>query len=275
MGAQMAVKSKSVISKILLVAFVLIAIFPIFWVFLNSFKQLIDIVSSVPKFFFTPTLDNYVYVLGRENVQHGLINSVIIAGTAVLIGAVLGIPAAYAVARYPNRFSDDIQFFVLSLRFLPPVAVAIPLIAIWLDLGLYDTRTALITTYTLLTMSTIIWLAIPAFTRVPREIEEAAIVDGYGPYAVFFKVALPVAAKSLVGAVVFSFILVWNEFLIALMLTTSDAKTLPIIASEFTLLGRNVPWGILNASVIVLSLPPLIFVGIMSGFINSALKKKD
>ncbi len=271
----MAVKSGYAISKIALAALVLVAIFPIFWVFLNSFKQLIDIVLTTPKFIFTPTLDNYIYVLGRDNVQHGLFNSIIIAGSSVLIGAVLGIPAAYAVARYPNRFSDDIQFFVLSLRFLPPVAVAIPLIAIWLDLGLYDTRTALVTTYTLLTMSTIIWLAIPAFSRVPREIEEAAIVDGYGPYAVFFKVALPVAAKSLIGAVIFSFILVWNEFLIALMLTTSDAKTLPIIASEFTLLGRNVPWGILNASVIVLSLPPLIFVGVMSGFINSALKKKD
>ncbi|MBA8879267.1 carbohydrate ABC transporter permease [Phyllobacterium myrsinacearum] len=271
----MAVKSKSPVSKLVLAGLVIIAVFPIFWVFLNSFKQLVDIVSTTPKFFFTPTLDNYIYVLGRENVQHGLINSIVIAGSSVLIGAALGIPAAYAVARYPNRFSDDIQFFVLSLRFLPPVAVAIPLIAIWLDLGLYDTRTALIITYTLLTMSTIIWLSIPAFSRVPREIEEAAIVDGYGPYAVFFKVALPVAAKSLIGAVIFSFILVWNEFLIALMLTTSDAKTLPIIASEFTLLGRNVPWGILNASVIVLSLPPLIFVGVMSGFINSALKKKD
>lgn len=275
MGAQMAVKSKSPTAKLALAILVFIAIFPIFWVFLNSFKQLVDIVSTTPKLFFTPTLDNYIYVLGRDNVQHGLINSVVIAGVSVLIGAVLGIPAAYAVARYPNRFSDDIQFFVLSLRFLPPVAVAIPLIAIWLDLGLYDSRTALIITYTLLTMSTIIWLAIPAFTRVPREVEEAAIVDGYGAYAVFFKVALPIAAKSLTGAVIFSFILVWNEFLIALMLTTSDAKTLPIIASEFTLLGRNVPWGILNASVIVLSLPPLIFVGVMSGFINSALKKKD
>ncbi|RZS79338.1 carbohydrate ABC transporter membrane protein 2 (CUT1 family) [Phyllobacterium myrsinacearum] len=271
----MAVKSKSPTAKLALVILVFIAIFPIFWVFLNSFKQLVDIVSTTPKLFFTPTFDNYIYVLGRDNVQHGLINSVVIAGASVLIGAVLGIPAAYAVARYPNRFSDDIQFFVLSLRFLPPVAVAIPLIAIWLDLDLYDSRTALIITYTLLTMSTIIWLAIPAFTRVPREVEEAAIVDGYGAYAVFFKVALPIAAKSLTGAVIFSFILVWNEFLIALMLTTSDAKTLPIIASEFTLLGRNVPWGILNASVIVLSLPPLIFVGVMSGFINSALKKKD
>ncbi len=94
------------------------------------------------------------------------------------------------------RFAHDIQFFVLSLRFLPPVAIAIPLIVIWLDVGLYDTRTALIVTYSLLTLATTIWLAIPAFKRVPTEIEEAAFVDGYGPYAIFFLIALSPGSRS-------------------------------------------------------------------------------
>ena len=91
----------------------------------------------------------------------------------------------------------------MSLRFLPPVAIAIPLIVIWLDVDLYDTRIALIVTYSLLTLATTIWLAIPAFKRVPNEIEEAAFVDGYGPYAIFFLLALPIAWKSLMGAIVF------------------------------------------------------------------------
>jgi multiple sugar transport system permease protein len=194
----------------------------------------------------------------------------------VLIGAALGPPLAYAVARYPMRYANDIQFFVLSLRFLPPVAIAIPLIVIWLDVGLYDTRIALIVTHSLLTLATTIWLAIPAFRRVPNEIEEtAAFVDGYGPCAIFFLIALPIAWKSLMGAIVFSFVLVWNEFLIALMLTTSDAKTLPVVASEMTHLGRDVPWGILSASVILLSLPPLLFLGVLSSFLNSALKTRN
>jgi len=254
---------------------VLLVVVPILWTLLSAFKNRVDIVTSTPVLIFTPTLDNFLYVLGRESVQTGLLNSIIIAGSAVLIGAVLGLPCAYAVARYPMRLADDIQFFVLSMRFLPPVAVAVPLMVIWLDVGLYDTRIALIVTYTLLTLSTIIWLAIPAFKRVPREIEEAAFVDGYGPYEIFFLVALPVAAKSLIGAIVFAFVLVWNEFLIALMLTTSDAKTLPIVASEMTQLGRDVPWGILNASVILLSLPPLLFLGVLSGFLSSALKTRN
>ena len=86
---------------------------------------------------------------------------------------------------------------------------------------------------------------------------------------------MPIAWKSLMGAIVFSFVLVWNEFLIALMLTTSDAKTLPIVASEMTQLGRDVPWGILNASIILLSLPPLLFLGVLSSFLSSALKSTN
>jgi multiple sugar transport system permease protein len=250
------------------------AVGPFLWTLLNSFKNRVDIVTAVPKFVFTPTLDNYAYVFGRESVLEGLYNSIVISGASVLIGVVLGLPAAYAVARYPDKWSNDIQFFVLSLRFLPPVAVSIPLMVIWLNLGMYDSRTAMILTYSLLTISTIVWLGIPSFRQVPVEIEEAAIVDGYSPYEVFVRVALPLAGRSLAGAIAFSFVLVWNEFLIALMLTTSDAKTLPIVASELTQLGRDVPWGILNASVILLSIPPLLFVGVLSGFLNTMVKKK-
>ncbi|MCA1441824.1 carbohydrate ABC transporter permease [Ensifer sp. IC4062] len=251
------------------------AVFPAFWTALNAFKNRVDIVTPTPLFIFTPTLDNFAYVLGRDSVFDGLFNSLVTSGAAVLIGAVLGLPAAYAIARHPHRWSKDIQFFVLSLRFLPPVAVAIPLMVIWLQLELYDTRLSLIITYTLLTLATVVWLSVPAFARVPKEVEEAARVDGYGPYAIFFLIALPIASRSLIGAVAFAFVLVWNEFLIALMLTTSDAKTLPIVASELTQLGRDVPWGILNASVVLLSIPPLLFIGVLSGMLNSAFKRKS
>ena len=251
----------------------LLVVIPVVWTLMSAFKHTVDIQTTPPTLVFKPTLDNFIYVLNRASVRGALLNSVIISTSAVLIGAVLGLPCAYAVARYPTRRAPDIQFFVLSLRFLPPIAVALPLMVIWLDLGLYDTRIAMIVTYTLFTLSITIWLAIPAFRQVPREIEEAAFVDGYSAYAIFLRVALPVAAKSLLGAIVFSFVLVWNEFLIALMLTTSDARTLPIVASELSQLGFDTPWGILNASVIVLSLPPLMFLGVLSGFLNSVFKR--
>jgi len=249
-------------------------LFPLFWTLLNAFKQNVDILTRTPKFIFTPVLDNIMFVLSRQSVLQALVNSLIICLASVLIGVALGLPAAYAIARYPNRITDELQFFVLSLRFLPPVAVAIPLMVIWLNLGLFDTRLAMIVTYSLLTISITIWLSVPGFQQVPKEIEEAARMDGYGAYAVFFRIALPVAARTLLGAIAFSFVLIWNEFLIALMLTTSDARTLPIVASEMSQLGMDVPWGILNAAVILLSIPPLLLLGLLSGFMNSVFSRK-
>lgn len=264
-----------ILGKAFLALMAFVVLFPIFWTLLNAFKENVDILTRTPKLFFTPVLDNMAYVLGRSSVLDALINSLIICGISVAFGIVLGLPAAYAIARYPNRWTEEVQFFVLSLRFLPPVAVAIPLMVIWLNLGLYDTRVAMIATYSLLTISITIWLSVPGFQQVPKAIEEAARVDGYGPYSVFFKVALPVAVKTLLGAVAFSFVLIWNEFMMALMLTTSNAKTLPIVASEMSQLGLDVPWGILNAAVILLSIPPLLLLGLLSSFMNSMFSNKS
>jgi len=266
--------TSKIIGKCVLWFFALVVLVPLLWTLLNAFKITADLLTPVPKVFFVPTLDNMAYVLGRESVFTALVNSLIICLSAVGLGLIMGLPGAYAIARHPNRITQEIQFFVLSLRFLPPVAVAIPLMVIWLNIGLYDSRLGMIVAYSLITVSITMWLAIPAFQAVPITVEEAARVDGYGPYAIFFRVALPIAMKSLLGALAFSFVLVWNEFLIALMLTTSEAKTLPIVASEMSQLGMNVPWGILNAAVVLLSLPPLLLLGLLSGFLNRAFAQK-
>ena len=261
--------------QIVLYGVALIIILPLVWTVLNAFKENVDIRTLTPKFIFTPTWENMAYVLERQSVADALVNSLIICLSAVAIGIALGLPAAYAVARYPNRWTNEVQFFVLSLRFLPPVAVAIPLMVIWLNFGVYDSRLAMIATYSLLTISITIWLSVPAFQQVPVAIEEAARVDGYGAYSVFWKIALPVALKTLLGAIAFSFVLIWNEFLIALMLTTSDAKTLPIVASEMSQVGFDTPWGVLNAAVVLLSIPPLLLLGLLSGFMNTMFSNKS
>ena len=245
----------------------LVTLFPILWTVLGSFKSLKDIVSPVPKLVFAPTLENYATVLNNPAVQEGLENSVIVVGASLVIGMVLGIPAAYALARFQPRLKPDIQFFVLSLRFMPPVAVAIPFISLYLSLGLNDTLTAVVITYALTTISTIIWLGVPAFEQVPREIEEAAEIEGYSYLQVFWKVALPVAAPSLLGAILFTFVIVWNELLIALSLTARHV-TLPVVAATFTTLGMEVPWGVINASSVLLALPPLLLVGLIMRFMN-------
>ena len=179
--------------------FLIVALFPVAWAFLSSFKTLKDIVSPVPVLLFQPTVQNYVTVLMTPAVQMGLLNSMVVVSGAVALGVLLGWPAAYALARLSGRSKDELLFYVLSMRFMPPVAVAIPFMAIYFDLGLYDTRVALILTYSLVTISTVVWMSIPAFERVPREIEEAAELDGYSQLSVFWKIALPLAAPSLLG----------------------------------------------------------------------------
>ena len=143
---------------------------------------------------------------------------------------------------------------------MPPVAIAIPFIALYLKLGINDTRFSLILTYCLTTISTIIWLGVPAFEQVPREIEEAAGLEGYSDLAVFWRV-------SLGGAVLFTFIITWNELLIALALTSQNF-TLPVVAASFTTLGMEVPWGVINASTILLAIPPFLFIGVIMRFVN-------
>ena len=259
----------------LLVLAALMVLMPLVWTLLNAFKTNADLLVSTPKLIFSPVWENMDYVLGRRSVSRALVNSLVVCSYAVLLGAVLGVPAAYVIARMKNRVTQEAQFFALSLRFLPPVAVAIPMMVIWLGLDMYDSRPALIITYMTITVSITIWLSVPAFERVPIAIEESARVDRLGPYAVFFRIALPVAKLQILSAIAFSFILVWNEFLLAMMLTTSRAKTLPIIASEMSQLGMSVPWGILNAAVVLLSLPPLILLALVGTGLNTAFSKKS
>jgi len=259
-------------TSLLLALILALTVLPILWTLLGSFKTVRDITSRVPKLFFTPTLDHFVSVLNTPSVQSGILNSLIIVGASLAVGIVLGIPAAYAIARFNPPGKERIQFFVLSLRFLPPVAIAIPLMAIFIDLRLYDTHAAVIIVYSLITVSTIMWLSVPAFQQVPPELSEAALLEGYSDGQVFLKVVLPVAGPSLIGGVLFAFIVTWNELLIALALTSRNS-TLPVVAASFSTLGMEVPWGIINASAILLALPPLLLLGAILNFMNRLLRQ--
>lgn len=256
-----------ILSRGLLALLVLLAVAPILWTVLGAFKRLRDIVTPVPKLFFAPTLENFTTILLNPSIRDGLYNSAVVVGLSVLVGALLGIPAAFSLARLSARIKGEMQFFVLSLRFMPPVAIAIPFIVIYLDVGIYDTLGGLIVVYLVTTTSTVIWLSVPAFERVPREIEEAAAMEGCTTAEIFLKFSLPIAAPSLFGAVVFTFVLVWNELLLALTLAARNG-TLPVVAASITSLGKEVPWGVINAATVILVLPPLVFIGLLMGFIN-------
>lgn len=258
--------------RLLITFLVFVALLPVLWTALGAFKELRDIVTPIPKLFFTPTIENFITILQNPAIKDGLFNSIVVVTISVLIGALIGIPAAHSLARHVKHLGDDIQFFVLSLRFMPPVAIAIPFILIYLELGIYDTLFGLVLVYLITTISTIIWLAVPAFERVPISIEEAARMEGCSYWEVFRKFSLPIAAPSLFGALVFTFVLVWNELLLALTLAAQNG-TLPVVAASITSLGKEVPWGVINASTILLVLPPLVFIGLLMGIINSMVSK--
>lgn len=178
-------KISTILLRTVLVFAAALVVLPLLWTLLNAFKTNADLLVSTPKILFQPVWDNMSYVLNRRSVARALTNSLIICSAAVVIGALIGVPAAYVIARYKNRITAEAQFFVLSLRFLPPVAVAIPMLVIWLSLDLYDSRLSLIVTYLIITASITIWLSVPAFERVSLHVEEAARVDGLGRYGTF------------------------------------------------------------------------------------------
>lgn len=265
---------KNAVTFLVLAVLFLVIIFPMFWTVLGSFKQLRDIVTTEPKFIFDPTLDNYATLFRSPDIFKGLYNSLFISGAATFLGVLFGVPSAYVLSKYKTKRTADIRFFVLSLRFMPPVAVAIPWISIWLNLGMFDTYTAIVVTYLATSVSTIAWMSVAAFDRVPVQVEEAAYVDGYNHYEIFFRVSLPVAFKSLLGAVAYAFVVVWNELMIALVLTSSKSITLPVVAAAYTTMGKEVPWGMLNASTVILAIPPILFLGIIAKFMNAMFKHK-
>ena len=249
---------KKIIVTSLIVFVLFLAIAPIAWMFVSSLKSKIDIIGYPPKFVFQPTLENYRRVLNMPTLMRGLKNSVFITSIALLVGFVLGAPTGYIFARIPFRGKENLRFFVLSLRFMPPVAVAIPFFAIWLRLKMLDTYQALIVTYLIISIPTMIWLTIECFRSIPMECEEAAHLEGCTQFQVFSRIALPLALPSLLGMAMFVFILLWNEFFFAFILTSNRAITMPVASAAFAIVGMEVPWGQICASIILLSIPPLI-----------------
>lgn len=252
---------RKIIAHIILALIILIIIFPIYWIISSSFKFKKDLLTSVPKFVFEPTLSNYIVVLRRGRFIDALINSLIVAPLSLLTGVLLGIPAAYAFARLKFKYINNLKFWVLSLRFLPPVAVVIPLYLIWLEFRLLDSYLALILTYSLISLPIIILLMSEYINSIPVDIEEAAFVDGASRFQVFYKITLPNVMPALISTVTFTFMMLWNEFFLAFVLT-QEKVTLPVAVAAFAAIGVEIPWAEVCASASILMLPPLILVTI-------------
>jgi multiple sugar transport system permease protein len=241
----------------------IVCVFPFYWMVAASLKSQPAILSSTPQFFFEPTLQNYVDAFGKFDILKSLRNSLFVALVTVVLSLVLGTPAAYAIARFDFKGKRDIWFWFISNRMLSPIVVALPFFLIARNLRLLDSPWALILIYLTFNVPIVVWICADQFRNIPKELDEAATLEGYNSFAIFWRVGLPLAVPAIAVSAIFSFIFSWNELLYALILTRSDAKTAPVVATSF-MSGYELPWGQIMATGTVVALPVIVFSMIVS-----------
>ncbi|MGE3830597.1 MAG: carbohydrate ABC transporter permease [Parvibaculaceae bacterium] len=251
------------LGRFLFIAFFLIfTLIPLYWVFITSIKPSDDYLAVPPVFFPTePTIVHYTAALFAYRGLDGLINSVVISVLATVLSTIFGTLMAFSLARF-NTGGQHLSFWVLSQRFLPPIAIILPIFLIYRGLGLHDTHFGLIIAYTVFTLPVTVWMMFAYFRQMPKSLEEAALVDGCTRWQALWRVAIPLAAPGIVAAAVFAFIACWTEFFFALILTSRTAFTLPTVFRAF--IGfQGAQYGEASALAIV-SLVPSIILGILA-----------
>ena len=248
---------------LLLVAICLFCIFPFYWMVTTSLKTQVVALQSPPAWIFTPTLANYWEVLFEDRVGVSLINSIIVAVCTTALAVILGTPAAYALARFEFRGKQDLWFWFITNRFVSPVVLAFPVFLLSRELGLRDTHLALILMYLTFTLPIVIWICTDQFRSIPRELDEAALLEGASQWRIFRSICLPLAMPGVAVSSILSFIFAWNELLFAYILAPKAAKTAPAMAITF-MEGYDVPYGKIMATSTLIVIPVLIFALIAS-----------
>lgn len=277
------------------VVLALIMLLPVGVMVISAMKTRADVMSAPPKVFFKPTLEGFVLLLtdravvsqarqdelrvlanegklglvarialdagmeitGPSSYVSRLRNSIIIAGISTVTSVVLGLFAAYAFSRFGMKGKNDLLFFILSTRMLPAVVVTIPLFLMYRQLGLHDKHLGMIILYTVFNLSFSVWLLKGFIDEIPKEYEEAALVDGYTRMQAFFRIVLPQAVSGIAATTVFCLIFAWNEYAFALMLTSQRARTAPV--SIATMMGRGgIEWSAIAAGAVGFLIPVVI-----------------
>lgn len=274
-----------------LVAFyAIVTLLPLLWIIATGFKSSSDAIAYPPKVLFEPTLEGYVnlfttqtrqtpefltenppstwyeqivhdkgmVIAGPSRYGERFMNSVIIGFGATFLSVLLGTLAAYAFSRYRIPLKDDLLFFILSTRMMPPIAVAIPIFLMFRNLGLSDTHAGMILLYTAVNLSLAVWLLKGFIDEIPREYEEAALIDGYSRFQAFVKVVLPQATTGIAATAIFCLIFSWNEYAFAVLLTSGTAQTAPPFIPTIIGVGGQ-DWPAVAAGATIFLLPVMVF----------------
>ncbi len=258
--------------------FIGLSFFPFIWVLLSSFKPPEQLFQINPPLWPQPfTWENYQAIFLERRFYLNIFNSLVVAGITTFIAVTLGSLAAYALARFRLKGKTLVLGFILVVSLFPPVSLVSPLFLLFAKVKLINTYAALIPAYLTFALPLTVWLLTAFFRQIPFELEEAAKMDGAGPFRVFWHVTLPLAAPGIFTAAILTFIYCWNEFLFALAFTTNDAsRTIPVAIVMFS--GyHTVPWGQILAAVTVVTLPVALLVlalqrRIIAGLTAGAIK---
>jgi len=233
-----------------------IMLVPIIWIFLAAFKTHVDVYQL--KLFFQPTLENFSIVFDSPyNLGEKLFNSSIVAGATVLLAIPIATCAAYSFSRFRLRGETVMLVMILATQFVPAVVIILPFFVMYRDLGLLDTRTGLVLVNLAIVMPFAIWMIKGFVDGIPLDTEEAAMVDGSSRLQVIVNIVLPMTAPGIFTTAIFCFIIAWNEFLFALILTNKEAVTLPIGLALFKAEEGDL-WNLLSAAGIIIMLPMFV-----------------
>jgi multiple sugar transport system permease protein len=246
-----------------LVATLVFALFPFYWMVSASFKNQADLLASPPVWLFKPTLSNYAGIFADRRVTDGVAHSLVVATFTTLLSLVLGTPAAYALARFNFRGKADLWFWFISNRMISPIVLALPVYLVAQSLRLLDTYTVLILIYLTFNLPIVVWICTDQFRSIPAELEQAARLEGAGQFRIFWRIYLPLGLPGVAVSAIFSFIFSWNELLYALVLTRRAVVTAPVAATSF-MTGYELPWGKIMATGTVIVLPVTIFALLVS-----------
>jgi trehalose/maltose transport system permease protein len=267
---------------LLVAAIFVYAVFPFYWAIRSAFTPDGDLFKTPVEYFpLDPTLDNFREVLSSGEFQRALLNSTIVAGSVTLLALGLGALAGYALGRFRFRARSAALYLMLSMTIFPQIAILGALYTMLNRFGLFNSLGALILTYMIFTLPFTVWVLTSFMRALPRDLEEAAYIDGATPFQTFYRVMLPLIAPGLVTTGLLAFIAAWNEFLYALSFTaTVDKRTVPVAIVSFT--GRSgstfqVPWGQIMAATIIVTIPLIVLTlllqrRILAGLTAGAVK---
>jgi multiple sugar transport system permease protein len=258
----------TVISWLLLGVLIIIYLFPLFWLILTTLKSRPQIFNIPPLFTFKPIFTNFrdiFYVSRTGGDTHFAFYfqmSILISVLSTLCAVTFGTMAAYSLSRFKVSGKNDLMFLILSTRMLPAVATLVPLYLMYIQLGLRDTIFGMVLLYTMFNLGFTVWMMKSFIDEIPKEYEEAALVDGYTRFEAFMKIVLPQAATGIATSAVFSLIFTWNEFTYSSILTDRYARTVPPAASIY--MGfEGFEWGRIAATALLFVVPVLIFTFIV------------